>query len=63
MADELVGDGWVPDELLGWRLDVWWATEYGTEGRDADPAPYSLRDAANPAFPAKHLKRILAELM
>lgn len=61
--DSLVGRGWVPDDLVGWRLDVWWARDYEAEGEGADPAPYSLRYAANTRFPAKQLGRVLDRLL
>lgn len=59
----LVGRGWVPDDIVGWRLDVWWARHYEAEGERADPAAYSLRYASNTRFPAKQLRRVLDRLM
>jgi hypothetical protein len=60
--DVLVGPGWVPDEVVGWRLDLWWQRDYEAAGEAADPAPYSLRYAENIRFPAKELRRVLDRL-
>lgn len=61
--NRLVGPGWVPDERVGWRLDLWWSRDLAREGGDAVPAPYSLRRPENDEFPAAELTRILAGLM
>lgn len=62
-GDLVVGRGWVPDDVVGWRLDVWWVRDYDAEGEGAYPAPYSLRYANNTSFPAKQLRRVLDRLM